>query len=180
MDARGWTAAEVARRAEVQPGFVGDLLRFRGPRTLTQGVVRVAIALEIPVDDVWTEDVNGAAPKEAPAAPHIDFDAPPALIHGTQRGAPLLSAWSRDPETSSATAHARDVLLRQVETLSEREALVVRMRYGLDDGHIYTLDEVGQICNVGRERVRQIEAKAVRKLQHPTRSNKIAESLGMA
>ena len=54
--------------------------------------------------------------------------------------------------------------------LNYREREIIRLRYGLVDGYTYTLEEVGKIFSVTRERVRQIEAKAVRKLQHPTRS----------
>ena len=57
-----------------------------------------------------------------------------------------------------------------LEELNYREREILRLRYGLADGYSYTLEEVGQIFSVTRERVRQIEAKAVRKLQHPTRS----------
>ncbi len=57
-----------------------------------------------------------------------------------------------------------------LEELNYREREILRLRYGLADGYAYTLEEVGQIFSVTRERVRQIEAKAVRKLQHPMRS----------
>jgi len=54
-------------------------------------------------------------------------------------------------------------------TLSYREREIIKLRYGLDDGHTYTLEEIGRIFRVTRERVRQIESKAIRKLQHPDR-----------
>ena len=57
---------------------------------------------------------------------------------------------------------------------SYREREIIRLRYGLGDGYTYTLEEVGRIFKVTRERVRQIEAKAVRKLQHPVRSQQLA------
>jgi RNA polymerase primary sigma factor len=57
--------------------------------------------------------------------------------------------------------------------LNYREREIIRLRYGLADGYTYTLEEVGKIFSVTRERVRQIEAKAVRKLQHPVRSRKL-------
>ncbi|MGN1274300.1 MAG: sigma-70 family RNA polymerase sigma factor, partial [Thermoguttaceae bacterium] len=63
----------------------------------------------------------------------------------------------------------RDVL----ETLSYREREIIKLRYGLGDGYSYTLEEVGHIFNVTRERIRQIEAKAVRKLQQPMRSQEL-------
>ena len=57
-----------------------------------------------------------------------------------------------------------------LKTLTFREREIIRLRYGLADGYCYTLEEVGRIFKVTRERVRQIEAKAVAKLQHPVRS----------
>ncbi len=62
--------------------------------------------------------------------------------------------------------------------LNYREREIIRLRYGLADGYAYTLEEVGKIFSVTRERVRQIAAKAVRKLQHPIRSRKLSGSLG--
>ena len=63
-----------------------------------------------------------------------------------------------------------DVVLK---TLTYREREIIKLRYGLGDGYTYTLEEVGRIFKVTRERVRQIEAKAVRKLQHPLRSKQL-------
>lgn len=64
-----------------------------------------------------------------------------------------------------------------LETLSEREAKVLRLRFGLDDGRARTLEEVGKEFDVTRERIRQIEAKALRKLRHPSRSKKLKDFL---
>ena len=60
-------------------------------------------------------------------------------------------------------------------TLTDREEKVLRLRFGLEDGRSRTLEEVGQMFNVTRERIRQIEAKALRKLRHPNRSNKVKD-----
>ena len=62
-----------------------------------------------------------------------------------------------------------------LDTLSPRERDVLRLRYGLDDGRMKTLEEIGQIFNVTRERIRQIEAKALRKLRHPNRNSILKE-----
>ena len=71
----------------------------------------------------------------------------------------------------------RDDLEGVMNTLSERERTVLKLRFGLDDGHPRTLEEVGRVFNVTRERIRQIEAKALRKLKHPTRAKKLREYL---
>ncbi len=82
---------------------------------------------------------------------------------------------------SPANATAYSMLKEQMDdvlmTLSEREEKVLRLRFGIGDGYPRTLEEVGQIFNVTRERVRQIEAKALRKLRHPTRARKLKNFL---
>jgi RNA polymerase primary sigma factor len=78
-------------------------------------------------------------------------------------------------------AAARDMLHESIQdalaVLSEREREVLEMRYGLIDGKDHTLEEVGKHFNVTRERIRQIEAKALRKLRHPTRSRQLRDYL---
>lgn len=68
-------------------------------------------------------------------------------------------------------------LMETLETLTEREQKVLRLRFGLDDGRPRTLEEVGKVFHVTRERIRQIEAKALRKLRHPSRSKKLKDYL---
>ena len=63
------------------------------------------------------------------------------------------------------------------QTLTFREREIIKLRYGIGDGYTYTLEEVGRIFRVTRERVRQIEAKAVRKLRHPVRARQLASFL---
>jgi RNA polymerase primary sigma factor len=84
-----------------------------------------------------------------------------------------------DVESDNPVRNANNGILRQkiealLKTLTYREREIIRLRYGLGDGYTYTLEEVGRIFKVTRERVRQIEAKAVRKLQHPVRSQQLA------
>ncbi len=69
----------------------------------------------------------------------------------------------------------KEQLMAIIDTLTPREQKVIRLRYGLDDSHPRTLEEVGREFNVTRERIRQIEAKALRKLRHPNRSKKLAD-----
>lgn len=81
------------------------------------------------------------------------------------------------PVDAAMGSMMREQLMEALNTLSAREQLVLRMRFGLDDGHPQTLEEVGRAFNVTRERIRQIEAKALRKLRHPNRSKKLKDYL---
>ena len=80
---------------------------------------------------------------------------------------------SDNPLQNASRGLLRDKIEDLLKTLTYREREIIRLRYGLGDGYTYTLEEVGRIFKVTRERVRQIEAKAVRKLQHPVRSEKL-------
>jgi RNA polymerase primary sigma factor len=77
------------------------------------------------------------------------------------------------PVNTAATEMLKDKIDNVLKTLTYREREIIKLRYGLGDGYTYTLEEVGRIFKVTRERVRQIEAKAVRKLQHPVRSKQL-------
>lgn len=79
------------------------------------------------------------------------------------------------PTDSASQDILKTQLMAVIETLTPREQKVIRLRYGLDDGHPRTLEEVGKEFNVTRERIRQIEAKALRKLRHPNRSKKLED-----
>lgn len=72
-------------------------------------------------------------------------------------------------------AKLKDVMENVMKTLTYREREIIKLRYGLGDGVAYTLEETGRIFKVTRERIRQIEAKALRKMQHPTRASKFEE-----
>jgi len=83
-----------------------------------------------------------------------------------------------DDDVDSPVASATQGMLREridvvLKTLSYREQEIIKLRYGIGDGYTYTLEEVGRIFKVTRERVRQVEAKAIRKMQHPVRSRKL-------
>ena len=83
------------------------------------------------------------------------------------------------PANATAYSMLKEQMETVLETLTEREAQVLRLRFGIADGYPRTLEEVGAIFNVTRERVRQIEAKALRKLRHPTRSRRLRSFLEM-
>jgi len=93
-----------------------------------------------------------------------------------------LGDFIEDREAQAPADAAADVLLREqlnevLETLTEREKQVLMLRFGLEDGKARTLEEVGKNFKVTRERIRQIEAKALRKLRHPSRSKKLKDFL---
>ena len=83
----------------------------------------------------------------------------------------------RSPATAPGDVAAQEMLKARIEgvlkTLTYREREIIKLRYGIGDGYTYTLEEVGRIFKVTRERVRQVEAKAIRKLQHPVRARKL-------
>ena len=81
------------------------------------------------------------------------------------------------PEVFTSSALLREQLEDVLDTLTDREEHVLRLRFGLDDGNIRTLEQVGKVFGVTRERIRQIEAKALRKLRHPSRSKQLKDFL---
>lgn len=93
-----------------------------------------------------------------------------------------LGDFIEDADATSPEDHASYELLKEqlenvLDTLTDREENVLRLRFGLDDGRTRTLEEVGKVFGVTRERIRQIEAKALRKLRHPSRSNQLKDFL---
>jgi RNA polymerase primary sigma factor len=81
------------------------------------------------------------------------------------------------PSEAAAFTLLKEQLMDVLDTLTDREEKVLRLRFGLDDGRARTLEEVGKVFDVTRERIRQIEAKALRKLRHPSRSKKLKDYL---
>ena len=81
------------------------------------------------------------------------------------------------PSEAAAFSMLKEQLVEVLNTLTDREQKVLKLRFGLDDGRTRTLEEVGREFDVTRERIRQIEAKALRKLRHPSRSKKLKDYL---
>ncbi len=103
----------------------------------------------------------------------ISLDRPVGNSEDSQFGELLPDNTAQAPSVGAGQDMLRNTLKDVLETLSYREREIIKLRYGLGDGYSYTLEEVGHIFNVTRERIRQIEAKAVRKLQQPGRSQEL-------
>jgi RNA polymerase primary sigma factor len=104
----------------------------------------------------------------------ISLDRPVGNSEDSHFGDLLPDAGAESPATGAAQEMLRGRINKVLKTLSYREREIIKLRYGLGDGYSYTLEEVGHIFKVTRERIRQIEAKAVRKLQQPSRSQELA------
>jgi RNA polymerase primary sigma factor len=108
----------------------------------------------------------------------VSLDRPVGESEDCSFGEFIEDGGTESPLTTATHAMLKDKIEGLLKTLTYREREIIRLRYGLGDGYTYTLEEVGRIFKVTRERVRQIEAKAVRKLQHPVRSQQLAGFLG--
>ncbi len=100
----------------------------------------------------------------------VSLDRPVGESEDSSFGEFIEDAGTESPVHTAANGLLRQKIESLLKTLTYREREIIRLRYGLGDGYTYTLEEVGRIFKVTRERVRQIEAKAVKKLQHPVRS----------
>lgn len=103
----------------------------------------------------------------------VSLDRPVGESDDSSFGEFIEDSSSDNPVKTASNGILREKIDHLLKTLTYREREIIRLRYGLGDGYTYTLEEVGRIFKVTRERVRQIEAKAVRKLQHPVRSQQL-------
>ncbi len=103
----------------------------------------------------------------------VSLDRPVGESEDSSFGEFIEDSSNESPLSTATQGMLRDKIENLLKTLTFREREIIRLRYGLGDGYTYTLEEVGRIFRVTRERVRQIEAKAVRKLQHPVRSRQL-------
>jgi len=85
----------------------------------------------------------------------------------------VLDSPKNSPSAKLDQLEFEDQINRVLETLSYREREIIKLRYGIEDGHTYTLAEIGRIFKVTRDRIRQVEANAIRKLQHPARLHQL-------
>ena len=109
------------------------------------------------------------------AADTLSLDTPVGDEEDTTIGSFVEDDNTPGPADATSNALLAEALSEILGTLTEREANVLRMRFGMHDGRTHTLEEVGQIFGVTRERIRQIENKAIRKLRHPSRAKKIKD-----
>ena len=107
----------------------------------------------------------------------ISLDTPVGEEEDSNLGTFLQDENATNPSDSATILMLKEQLLEVLNTLTPREQKVIMLRYGIDDGHPRTLEEVGKEFNVTRERIRQIEAKALRKLRHPSRSKRLKDYL---
>ena len=107
----------------------------------------------------------------------VSLETPVGEADDSNLGDFIADEGSEAPPDAASFQMLRESMEDVLSTLSERERLVLRLRFGLDDGRSRTLEEVGNEFKVTRERIRQIEAKALRKLRHPSRSHKLRDYL---
>jgi RNA polymerase primary sigma factor len=161
--------ADQARTIRIPVHMIDVLSKLRGvQRRLTQTLRReptteeIATASGMPLEEVRRVLDIGRHP--------MSLDRPVGDNEDACFGDFLEDRASDNPLHSANRAILRQKIENLLKTLTWREREIIRLRYGLHDGYSYTLEEVGRIFKVTRERVRQIEAKAVKKLQHPVRS----------
>lgn len=129
----------------------------------------IAQRLELPVDKV--RDIMRVAQEP------VSLETPIGEEEDSHLGDFIPDDDAPAPADVASMTLLKEQLNEVLETLQEREAQVLRLRFGLEGGHPHTLEEVGLQFNVTRERIRQIEAKALRKLRHPSRSKKLKDYL---
>jgi RNA polymerase primary sigma factor len=103
----------------------------------------------------------------------ISLDRPVGESEDSYFGDFIEDEKAESPVSTASNDMLRDRIEAVLKTLTYREREIIKLRYGIGDGYTYTLEEVGKIFKVTRERVRQVEAKAIRKLQHPVRARKL-------
>ncbi len=130
-------------------------------------VEEIAKELNLPVEKIIEANRT--------AADTLSLDTPVGDEEDTSIGSFVEDERTPGPADATSNALLAEALKEILDTLTEREADVLRMRFGMYDGRTHTLEEVGQIFGVTRERIRQIENKAIRKLRHPSRAKKIRD-----
>jgi RNA polymerase primary sigma factor len=171
--------ADQARTIRIPVHMIDVLSKLRqAQKSLTQDFKReptyeeISKFTEIPLEEVRRVMDIGRHP--------VSLDRPVGEGEDSSFGEFIEDGDSHNPVRSAASSILRGKIDELLKTLTYREREIIRLRYGLVDGYSYTLEECGRIFKVTRERVRQIEAKAVAKLQSPSRSDRLAAFLKTA
>ncbi|TWT98474.1 sigma-70 family RNA polymerase sigma factor [Stieleria varia] len=171
--------ADQARTIRIPVHMIDVLSKLRqSQKRLTQEFGReptymeISEDTEVPLDEVRRVMDIGRHP--------VSLDRPVGEGEDSSFGEFIEDNDSHNPVRMAASGMLRSKIDELLKTLTYREREIIRLRYGLVDGYSYTLEECGRIFKVTRERVRQIEAKAVAKLQSPSRANRIASFLKVA
>jgi RNA polymerase primary sigma factor len=164
--------ADQARTIRIPVHMIDVLSRLRNvSKRLLQELGReptteeTAIAADISIEETRRVLNIGRHP--------VSLDRPVGESEDSAFGEFIEDSGTQSPLRAASQGMLREKIENLLKTLTFREREIIRLRYGLGDGYTYTLEEVGRIFKVTRERVRQIEAKAVRKLQHPVRSKQL-------
>jgi len=151
-------------------GILGFLAKAAKVRvTLKKKPEEIAIEMNIPVEKVREIMKISQEP--------VSLETPIGEEEDSHLGDFIPDEEAPAPAEAAAFTLLKEQLMEVLDTLTPREEKVLRLRFGLDDGRARTLEEVGKEFNVTRERIRQIEAKALRKLRHPSRSKKLKDYL---
>ncbi len=164
--------ADYARTIRIPVHMIESMSRLRNiSKTLMQELGREPTIDEIAKKAKMTV---GEAQRVLKISRHpISLDRPVGESEDSYFGDFIEDEKADNPVESATQEMLKDKIEQVLKTLTYREREIIKLRYGIGDGYTYTLEEVGRIFKVTRERVRQVEAKAIRKLQHPVRARKL-------
>ena len=148
---------------------------LRETRILMQKLGREPTDEEIAIDLDWP--VNKVKAVKNVAREPVSLETPIGEEDDSLLGEFIEDKGFENPANFATFKDLQEQLIEVIRTLTKKEQDVLKMRYGLEDGYSLTLEQVGYIFNVTRERIRQIEAKALRKLRHPVRLRKLKDHL---
>ena len=168
--------ADQARTIRIPVHMVETINKLvRAQRQLVQELGRDPLPEE--VAELMNMDVEKVREVQKIAQEPVSLETPIGEEEDSHLGDFIPDEEILSPSDAATNTMLRDQLITVLDTLTDRERKVLALRFGLDDGRTRTLEEVGQAFDVTRERIRQIEAKALRKLKHPSRSKKLRDFL---
>lgn len=168
--------ADQARTIRIPVHMVETINKLvRAQRQLVQELGRDPLPEE--VAELMNMDVEKVREVQKIAQEPVSLETPIGEEEDSHLGDFIPDEEILSPSDASTNTMLREQLITVLDTLTDRERKVLALRFGLDDGRTRTLEEVGQAFDVTRERIRQIEAKALRKLKHPSRSKKLRDFL---